>query len=398
MKSLNNIEIKNKKIVLRADLNVPVVDGKISDYSRINSVLPSINLLCNNKNKIFIIAHYGRPKGQVNKKYSLEFLCNELKYILNKEKIYFLNEYNDGAIKSKIEEMKYGDICLFENIRFNKEEETNNPTFSKNLSQNFDFFVNDAFSASHRNHSSIVGLPKFLPAVAGISFVNEINNLEIFLKNAKKPNLAIIGGSKISTKIKVILNLITIFDSIVIGGAMANTFLYANNTKVGKSLVEEDYNIVVKDIQSKAKKSNCKIILPTDVVCSSDIKNIEDIRECNIDDVLDNQMILDIGKNTTELICNEIKNSRSVLWNGPLGAFEYKPFDESSLKIANTILNFSKDLNIDSIAGGGDTLSAINKTDAKEAFTFLSNAGGAFLEWLEGNKSPGAIALEKNEF
>ena len=397
MKFLDNIDLKNKKIVFRADLNIPVLNGKVTDYSRIKSIVPSINQLLKNNNKVFILAHYGRPKGKINKKYSLKFLCNELAKILNKEKIHFIEAFEDTVINKKIDEMHQGDICLFENIRFNPEEETNDINFAKKLSLHFDYFINDAFSASHRNHSSIVGLPKFLPAAAGISFMNEIKNLDNFLNNAKKPNIAIIGGSKISTKIKVIYNLIDLFDTVIIGGAMANTFLLTSNIKIGKSLVEKDYIDIAKDILEKAKLSNCEIILPKDVVCSPDIKNTENIRICNIDDVFDDHMILDVGEKTTKLISEKILKSRSVLWNGPLGAFEYKPFDKSSIDVANIIYQYSKDLQIDTMAGGGDTIAAINLTSAQNGFDYLSNAGGAFLEWLEGNKSPGAIALEKNK-
>ncbi len=396
MKFLNNLDLKNKKIVFRADLNVPVLDGKVTDYTRIKSIVPSINQLSENNNKVFILAHFGRPKGKINKKYSLEFLCNELATILNKEKIHFIEGFKETAINKKIDEMQKGDICLFENIRFNPEEETNDLNFSKNLSLHFDYFINDAFSASHRNHSSIVGLPKFLPSAAGISFMNEIKNLDNFLKKAKKPNIAIIGGSKISTKLKVIYNLIDLFDTVIIGGAMANTFLLTSNIKIGKSLVEKNYIDIARDVLDKAKLSNCEIILPKDVVCSTDIKNKENIRICKIDDVFDNHMILDVGEKTTKLISEKILKSRSVLWNGPLGAFEYKPFDKSSIDIANIIYKYSKTLQIDTIAGGGDTIAAINLTKAQNGFNYLSNAGGAFLEWLEGNKSPGAIALEEN--
>ncbi len=398
MKTLQNIKLNNKNIIFRADLNVPVVDGKITDYSRIDSIIPSIKQLIKDKNKIFIISHYGRPKGKPNKKFSLNFLCKELIKRLNITKIHFLDTFHKELIKQKQYEMQDGDICLLENIRFNEGEEINDLIFSKNLASNFDFFVNDAFSASHRNHSSIIGLPNFLPSLAGISFINEINNLEYFLDKAKKPNLAIIGGSKISTKINVIYNLINLFDSIVIGGAMANTFLLSNNIAVGKSLLEKDFLEVAKDIQKKAKSKNCKIVLPVDVVCAKNIEDKSGIRMCDVRNVYDEHMILDVGEKTTNLIFKEICKTKSVLWNGPLGAFEYKPFDKSSIKIANSIKKNSIDLKIDTMGGGGDTLSVINLANAHDGFNYLSNAGGAFLEWLEGNKSPGFIALEKNNF
>ena len=396
MKTLENLNTIKKNIIFRADLNVPVFKGKITDFSRIDSIIPSINRLIQNKNKVFIIAHYGRPKGKVQEKFSINFLCKVLADKFKVPKIHFLKTFDNKAIKKKILEIHYGEICLFENIRFYEEEEKNDLNFSKDLSSNFDFFINDAFSASHRNHSSIVGLPKFLPSFAGLSFINEIDNLNKFFINNKKPNLAIIGGSKISSKIKVIFNLINSFDTIVIGGAMANTFLLSNNINIGNSLYEKDFIKTAKDILIKARNKKCKIILPIDAVCSKNLKNNADISKCNINSIPKDKMILDIGENTTNLVCNEINKCCSVLWNGPLGAFEFIPFEKSSIEIANQIKNSFKELNFFSLAGGGDTLSVINLAKAKDGFSYLSNAGGAFLEWLEGNKSPGYIALEKN--
>ncbi len=397
MKSLKNTLIKNKNIIFRADLNVPVIEGKISDYSRINAIIPSINQLTNNKNKVFIVAHFGRPKGKVDKKYSLQFLCKELAIIFRQKKIHFIETFESEIISNKISEMQNGEICLFENIRFNPEEESNDINFSKQITKHFDYFINDAFSASHRSHASIVGFSNFIPAVSGLSFINEINNLEKFLNKVKKPNLAIIGGSKISTKIKVIYNLLDLFDTIVIGGAMANTFLLSNNFKVGKSLVEHDYVYVAKDILKKAKNTNCEILLPVDFVCAASINDQKNTKTCDVNNIEDNDMILDVGIETTNLISKKIAESQSVLWNGPLGAFEYKPFDKSSIKIANVIEKYSNQFNIETIAGGGDTISVINLAGASSGFNYLSNAGGAFLEWLEGNKSPGVIALQKKD-
>ncbi len=396
MKKLDNYNISNKNVIFRADLNVPVVDKKITDYSRIISIIPSLNELIKNNNKVFIIAHYGRPKGKKNKKNSLKFLCEELKKLMKVSKVYFLETFNTELIKQKINEMKDGDICLCENIRFELGEEKNDLSFSKSLSSNFDIYVNDAFSASHRNHSSIVGIPKFLPAVAGLSLIKEIENLDYFLNNSKKPNLSIIGGSKISTKMNVIYNLIDLFDTIVVGGAMANTFLLANNISIGESLVEKDFITISKDIQNKAETNNCKIILPIDTVCAKNLEDKNNVRICNVDNIFKEHMILDIGPKTINLISKEILKSQSILWNGPLGAFEYKPFDESSINVANAIKNHAINFNVDTLAGGGDTLAAINLTNAKDGFSYLSNAGGAFLEWLEGNESPGVKALKSN--
>ncbi len=396
MKELRNLDCTNKRIIVRVDLNVPVIENKITDYSRIHTILPTLNKLIRNKNKVFLIAHFGRPKGKFNKKFSIEFLCAELKKVLNLNTIHFLDSCEQKIIEKKIFEMGLGEICLLENIRFNIEEEKNDLDFSKSLSSCFDIYINDAFSASHRNHASITGIANYLPSYAGLSFTKEIENLDKFLENSTKPNLAIIGGSKVSTKIKVLEYLVELFDSIVIGGAMANTFLLSNNYNVGSSLVENDFIDLSQKIQKKAHLKNCKIHLPIDVVCSKNLKDKANVKTYSINNIPKDQMILDVGEQSTKLISDEILKSKSVLWNGPLGAFEFSPFDKSTITVANIIKEFSSNLKINTLAGGGDTLSAINKANANNAFSYLSTSGGAFLEWLEGNKSPGFIALENN--
>ena len=396
MKELINFNIKHKNIILRADLNVPVVDGKITDKSRIKIIIPTINNLKLNKNKIFIVSHYGRPKGKKDDKYSLKFLSSILQKELLIDKIFFLESLEDKKINKTINKMLPGDICIVENIRFYPQEEKNDLNFAKKIAKNFDAYVNDAFSASHRNHASITGIPKFIPSFAGLSLVREIKNIDYFFKQPSKPNLAIIGGSKVSTKIDLLYNLSKSFDSIVIGGAMANTFLFANGIDIGISLCEKNLSDLALKIMQEAKKNKCKIILPIDVVCSNNLDDKINIRKCNVSKIEPNQMALDVGQKTINLISEYILKSKMILWNGPLGAFEYKPFNKSSISIANIIKKNSKLLNIPSIAGGGDTVSAINSVNAEDGFTYISNAGGAFLEWLEGNQSPGIIALENN--
>jgi len=397
MKNLENYKIKNKKVLFRADLNVPVIDGLITDTSRILAIKSSIKKLILNKNKIFIISHFGRPNGEIIKNFSLKFILSSLEGILGIEKIHFLKNLEiKNIIKTEVE-MQSGEVCLIENIRFQKEEEKIDYKFAENISNLFDVYVNDAFSASHRNHTSITGFAKFIPAIAGDHLLKEINNIDSFLQNSKKPNMAIIGGSKISSKINLLNNLIEQFSTIAIGGGMANTFLLANKKNIGNSLIEENLIEEALNIQLKAKKYNCKLILPVDVVCG---KNIEDTKPAyrKIEEISSDDMILDIGKITTKFINEEIINSKMVLWNGPVGAFEYKPYDKATNEIAKTIKSNAKKLNINTLAGGGDTISAIKKTDAEDGFNYLSNAGGAFLEWLEGNESPGVIALKENNY
>lgn len=398
MKTIKNFNLKEKNILIRVDLNVPVFNGEIKEKSRIKIIKPTIKKLQKQKNKIFLISHFGRPRGQINKKYSLKFICPTLEKELDIKKIFFLNSLNNKEIQKTINQMNYGDICLLENIRFYPEEENNNLYFIKNLSKNFQVFVNDAFSASHRNHASIVGIPKFLPSFAGYSLIDEINNINFFINNPKKPNLAIIGGSKISTKINLLNNLTQSCDIIVIGGAMANTFLYAQNINIGKSLYEKKLSEVANSIILKAQNFNCEIILPIDVVCANDLNDQSNIRQCDINNVLPNQMILDIGPKTTKLISKKIFKSSMILWNGPLGAFEHSPFEQSSVDIANFIKNNAKLLDISALAGGGDTISLIKLAKAQDGFSYISKGGGAFLEWLEGNESPGVKALKENKF
>ena len=395
MKNLNNYKIENKKILFRADLNVPVVDGVITDTSRIEAIKSSIEKLTSYKNKIFLMAHFGRPKGEVVDKYSLNFILTSLRETLNLDKVFFLDNFDQDSVEEKVNKMQGGNLCLIENIRFLKEEENIDLNFAKKMSSLFDVYVNDAFSASHRNHTSITGFSKFLPAVAGNHMIKEIESINSFLDNAKKPNMAIVGGSKISTKIQLLSNLIEQFSAVAIGGAMANTFLLANNYYLGKSLVEKDLIQEANNIQLKAKKLNCELLLPVDVLCGKNIHDTNPVHR-KIDEVLREEMILDIGDNTTQIINNKIINSKMVLWNGPVGAFEFKPYDKATNAIANIIKLNAKKLNINTLAGGGDTVSAIKNTNAEDGFSYISNAGGAFLEWLEGNESPGVKSLKEN--
>ena len=397
MKDLKNYNIENKKILFRADLNVPVVEGIITDTSRIQVIKSSIKKLISKNNKIFLIAHFGRPNGEFVDKYSLNFILPSLKKIFNLDKIYFLKNFDLDSIKKIDQEMQYGNLCLVENIRFLKEEENIDLQFAKKISYLFDVYVNDAFSASHRNHTSVTGFPKFLPAVAGNHMIKEINNINSFLDNAKKPNIAIVGGSKISTKIQLLKNLILQFSSVAIGGAMANTFLLANNHNIGNSLVEKDLVQEANNIQLKAKKVNCELILPSDALCGKNINDINPVHR-SIHEILSDEMILDIGEQSTQFIKNKIINSKMVLWNGPVGAFEFKPYDKATNAIAKIIKLNAKKLSINALAGGGDTVSAIKNANAEEGFNYISNAGGAFLEWLEGNESPGVKSLRENNF
>ena len=396
MKTVNNYVVKEKNVLIRVDLNAPVLNGIITEKSRIDTIKPTIRKLLNQRNKIFLLSHFRRPEGKFSKKYSLEFICSTLQEELETNRVHFLESFNDSDIKNIIHKMDFGEICLFENVRFHPGEESNDLNFIQEICKSFDVFVNDAFSASHRNHASIVGAPQCLPSLAGESLLEEIKNIDSFFYEQKKPNVAIIGGSKISTKIDLLYNLIEFFDTIVIGGAMANTFLHAQSINVGNSLCEKGLSNTALTIMEKANNMNCKIILPIDVVCANNLNDQSSIRHCDIKNILSNQMVLDVGNKTSKLISENILRSRMVLWNGPLGAFEYKPFEQSSVEIANVIKNNARTLNIITLAGGGDTNVAIKMAKAEEGFSYISRGGGAFLEWLEGKESPGVIALKKN--
>ena len=397
MKTINNYNVKKKKVLFRADLNAPTINNVIIEKSRITSIKSSSKKLIDKKNKIFLISHFGRPKGKYTKKLSIEFMLPIIAKELEIENIYFIKSFNNQEIEETLNRMKFGDVCLFENVRFYKGEEINDLKFAKELSKNFDIYVNDAFSASHREHASVVGVTQFLPSIAGDSLLEEIKNLELFVHNPQKPNTAIIGGSKISTKIRLIQNLIEHFDNIVIGGAMANTFLFAEGFNIGKSLIEKELAYFAKELLTKAKNFNCNIILPVDVVCSNNLKNSAKVRHCKITNILHNQMIFDLGNKSIQKIIETLLRSNMILWNGPVGAYEYKPFNYASIKIAKAIKRNTKLLKIISLAGGGDTIAVIKMAKAGKGFTYVSNAGGAFLEWFEGKESPGVKAIKENK-
>jgi len=398
MKNLKNFPVKKKNVLLRVDLNVPVIDGVITDRSRLYIIKATVDKLRSNKNKIFLLSHFGRPKGKFSENLSMKFLTSVLEEVLLINKIYFLSRCFGNEVNATKNIMQPGDVCLLENVRFHKGEEQNNLNFARDLADSYNIYVNDAFSASHRQHASIVGVTNYLPSLAGISFINEIENLDKILFNTRKPTTAIIGGSKISTKLILLNNLIEISDNIIIGGAMAHTFLLAQGNNIGKSLVEKDLISDAISILEKSKKFNTNIILPIDFFCSTSIDDSNNIKKVDYKNILPDQMALDIGDKTIKLIKEVIMESNTVLWNGPLGVYEHKPFDYATNTIVDIIKQNAKISNITTIAGGGDTIAAIRKAKAEKDFTYISTAGGAFLQWLEGKESPGIKALKENDF
>ena len=388
----DNLDIQNKKIILRLDLNVPLKDKIIQDDTRIVSCLPFIKRLVKKKAKVIIISHLGRPEGIKVPDLSLLPIYKYLKNTLQTN-VYFFMGNLDEEVQEKFSHLKKGEIILIENIRYFKEESNNDENFSKKLASLGDIFINDAFSCSHRKQASIHNITKFVKkSFAGPLLKKEIDAINLVLQNKKEPVTCIIGGSKISTKINVITNLIKKVNNLIIVGAMANNFFIYKNLRVGKSLIEENTKQIIKTIYEKADKKKCKILIPEDCVVSSSFNGNGINKDLNI--IAKNDIILDIGPKTIEIIKNIINQSNTVLWNGPAGYFENENFMTGTMSIAEAISKNTVEKSLISILGGGDTLAAINKSTNKLSFTHLSTAGGAFLEYLEGKDLPGLSVLK----
>ena len=393
MRSIRNeASLRDKKILLRLDLNVPLDKEKISDTTRIDKVLPTLKFLNEQKAKIIILSHVGRPRGKVLKELSLKPICENLQEQLGLS--VKLISQNINEIKNKNFFDKFNEkILMLENIRFYAEEEKNDNKFARHLASLGDLYVNDAFSCSHRAHASIVEISKFLPSFSGLQLDLEINALTKITSEITKPITCIIGGSKISTKIEIIKNLIPKFDNIIIVGGMANNFIEYFGHNIGKSIKEKNCAPIIEEIISLSKKEKCEITYPEDVLVSKDLNGSCKKKELN--EILDDEMILDIGPKTINKLKNIINSSNTILWNGPAGYFENPNFANGSIEIAKTIINNNKLNKIFSVVGGGDTVSLLNSIKAVDSFNFVSTAGGAFLEYLEGKKLPGITALNQ---
>jgi phosphoglycerate kinase len=382
--------LEKKKILLRLDLNVPLLDGKITDTTRIDKILPTLNFLISQNAKIIIISHVGRPKGKVVNDLSLQPICKNLEMKLS-QNIKLLAKDIKEIVANDLFQNGDEKVIMLENIRFYPEEEKNNHSFAKQLATLADIYVNDAFSCSHRAHASIDQITNFLPSYSGLQFDLEVNALKKITSEIKKPISCIIGGSKISTKINIIKNLIPKFDNIIIVGGMANNIIKYMGNNIGKSLQEENSDHVIKEIFLLSKTSNCKITYPQDIVVGNDLKGDPQIK--HLSEVSSDEMILDIGPKTIKVISDIIDESNTILWNGPAGYFENQNFANGSIKIAEKIIENNKSNKIYSVAGGGDTVSLLNSLNSINDFNFISTAGGAFLEYLEGRELPGIKAL-----
>jgi len=395
IKQLNNDKnIEGKRVLLRVDFNVPINDGSITETSRIQKVLPTIKSLINKKAKLIIISHLGRPKGKIVPELTLKPIAKKLSDYLNQD-VTFLDKNIGNNVVEKSKEIPNGKVLLLENLRFCNEEESNAESFAKELSKNGDIYINEAFSCSHRAHASVSEITKHIDSFAGKMLFEEVNFIKMLTSSAKKPVTCIIGGAKISTKIDILSNLIKKIENIIIVGAMANNFIKHKGYNIGKSLFEKNKETLAKDIIEKCKTNNCNLVLPEDVIVAKDYKSKGQLK--TLEKIDNSDLILDIGEKTVQKISEIIDTSKTILWNGPAGYFEVNEFSSGSNKIAKKITENTKNKSLTSIAGGGDTVAAINKFDCYDGFTYISTAGGAFLELLEGKILPGIKALETNE-
>ncbi|KAA9388195.1 phosphoglycerate kinase [Neorhizobium galegae] len=394
-KTLDDLtDIAAKRVLVRVDLNVPVADGKVTDATRIERVAPTILELARKGAKVILLAHFGRPKGEPVADMSLSLIVSAVNQVLG-QKILFASDCIGPEAEQAIAHMKNGDILLLENTRFHKGEEKNDPGFTEALAKNGDIFVNDAFSAAHRAHASTEGLAHHLPAYAGRTMQEELEALEKGLGNPARPVVAIVGGAKVSTKIDLLQNLVKRVDALVIGGGMANTFIAAQGIDVGKSLCEHDLADTARKIMAEAEASNCAIVLPVDGVVAREFKAGAANEVVDIDKIPADAMMLDVGPKSVAAVNEWISKASTLVWNGPLGAFEIEPFDKATVAAAKHAAEQTGAGKLTSVAGGGDTVAALNHAGAAEDFSYVSTAGGAFLEWMEGKDLPGVSVLIK---
>ncbi len=385
-------DIKGKRALVRVDLNVPMADGRVTDETRMRALLPTVLELADKGAKVLLLAHFGRPKGAKHSEMSVSMVLDALQEVVGRE-IMFVPEVAGDVVAQSVGILADGDIALLENTRFWAGEEKNDPELARAVAANGDFYVNDAFSAAHRAHMSTEGLAHILPAYAGRSMEAELKALEAALGSPEHPVAAVVGGAKVSTKLDVLNNLVKQVDHLIIGGGMANTFLAARGVHVGKSLCEHDLADQANAIMDAADAAGCTVHLPYDVVTSREFRANPPVRTVNVHEVAADEMILDVGPAAVEALADVLKNCRTLVWNGPLGAFEIEPFDAATVSLARTAAALTREGSLVSVAGGGDTVAALAHAGVTEDFTFVSTAGGAFLEWMEGKPLPGVDAL-----
>ena len=390
-RTLDEADLRGKRVLLRVDLNVPMEDGKVSDLTRLERAAPTIMEIADQGGKVILLSHFGRPKERTPED-SLRPVADALARVLNR-RVGFAEDCIGPAAQAAVSAMKNGDIVCLENTRFHRGEEKNDPVFTDALAALGDIWVNDAFSAAHRAHASTEGLGHKLPAYAGRNMQAELDALTRALESPQRPVAAIVGGAKVSTKLDLLGNLLSKVNTLTIGGGMANTFLAAQGRMVGKSLCEHDLAATARETLAKAEAANCKIVLPVDAVVTKEFKAHAPWRVTPIDAVAADEMILDIGPRTIEHVVSVLARVKTLVWNGPFGAFEMEPFDNGTVEVAEAAAELTQAGKLKSIAGGGDTVAALNAAGAAKRFTYVSTAGGAFLEWIEGRALPGVEVL-----
>jgi len=390
MQTLDDLTLAGQRVLVRVDLNVPMRDGRVSDATRIERAVPTLAELAGKGAKVIVLSHFGQPKGQVVPNMSLAPLAGPLAAALERPVAFAAMDTAPAVVAA----MNDGDVLLLENVRFDAGEEANDGVFAQRLADLGDIYVNDAFSCAHRAHTSTEAIAHLLPAAAGRSMQAELTALEAALANPRRPMAALVGGAKVSSKLAVLGHLLDKVDQLIIGGGMANTFLFAKGINVGASLCETDLADTAREIMAKAGQTGCEIVLPVDVVLAREFKAGMDATTVPIDKVPDDMMILDVGPASVWDLAQRLQQYRTLLWNGPMGAFEIAPFDNGTVKVAQAAAARSKAGNLTSVAGGGDTVAALRHAGAADDFTYVSTAGGAFLEWLEGKVLPGIKALE----
>ncbi len=395
IKRIESADVAGKRVLVRADLNVPTAEGKVTDATRIAQVLPLIRDLSQRGAKVVVMSHFGRPKGERVAKMSLTPVADTIAEMLAPISVSFAPDCVGDAAKAAVDALERGGVCVLENLRFHAGEEANDPEFATALAELGDIYVNDAFSAAHRAHASTEAIAHILPAYAGPAMIAEIEALTIALEQPRRPVAAIIGGAKVSTKIDVLSNLVAKVDLLVIGGAMANTFLHVEGRGIGKSLHEPGEAGTVERIIMNAAESGCQIVLPRDGLVAPELREGVATEVRDVTDIPADAMILDIGPASVADIRARLAGCQTVLWNGPLGAFEVAPFGEGTVAVAREVARLTRESGLTSIAGGGDTVAALNAAGVKDDFTYVSTAGGAFLEWLEGRDLPGVTALAR---
>jgi phosphoglycerate kinase len=393
-RTLDDLDVAGKRVLVRVDFNVPMEDGRITDTTRLDRTLPTLRELSEKGAKVLVASHFGRPKGEARPDMSLAPVAEALDGLMD-AKVHFVAASTGEAVASAVASMQAGEILVLENTRFHAGEEANDPEYAKALAAHADLYVNDAFSAAHRAHASTEGVAHLLPAAAGRSLQRELDYLALALAEPKRPVMAVVGGAKVSTKLDVLHNLIGKADKLVVGGGMANTFLLARGLDVGKSLAEADLAETAREIMARAGEAGCEILLPRDVVVAKEFAANTETAVRSIDDVAPDEMILDLGPDSVDLYAEHLEACRTLIWNGPLGAFEVPPFHTATVELARFAAKLTDGGNLVSVAGGGDTVAALNMAGVVDEFTYVSTAGGAFLEWMEGKTLPGVAALAR---